>query len=399
VYWFTDWVITSYIGTKFTVDAFNYGHNPDLPVYFLTHFHSDHYTGLNTKFKYSKVFCSQITSNLVLEKLKVKPEFVVPLPMNQPVIIDRVKVTLFGANHCPGSALVLFEVPNPIGSTLPPTRILHTGDFRVCSEHLSIPEFQNLDYLYLDTTYLNESYKFPLQSDVVSKVVEFSKEFMGTKALTSSFGLKQSSLFDHFSAPSKSINYLNKKKLIIVGTYLIGKERIFLSIANALNSKVYVSSEKLNLLKCFDSSNIESILTRDPRDAVVHVLKMHELSYAKLEEYLESFEGYFEEILAIKPTGWSFSNKSSTYKRTNAYSNRDSLSKQDSEDGIKLRKEFSIRNISLYGVPYSEHSSFSELKAFVESVKNKKLKIIPTVKPNGIDYREMHDFLNSWNSC
>lgn len=72
----------------------------------------------------------------------------------------------------------------------------------------------------------------------------------------------------------------------------------------------------------------------------------------------------FDQIIAIRPTGWAFGKSKKT----------------------KSLEEFKISNIkpiyftsdiALLEIPYSEHSSFSELELFVKGLK--KAKIIPTV--------------------
>lgn len=56
----------SYIlsGTHFAVDAFCYGDIANVKHYFLTHFHSDHYSGLKKGFN-KMLFCSKITGKFL----------------------------------------------------------------------------------------------------------------------------------------------------------------------------------------------------------------------------------------------------------------------------------------------------------------------------------------------
>ena len=45
------------------------------------------------------------------------------LQLNDPIVVEGVKVTFLDANHCPGSAMILFEAPGR-------RPVLHTGDCR-----------------------------------------------------------------------------------------------------------------------------------------------------------------------------------------------------------------------------------------------------------------------------
>lgn len=85
--------------TNLTVDAFSYGKIDHCDGYFLTHFHADHYGGLTGKFDHGPLYCSQITCNLIKLQIKVSEKYLVPLPMDTPVHINGVTVTLIDANQ------------------------------------------------------------------------------------------------------------------------------------------------------------------------------------------------------------------------------------------------------------------------------------------------------------
>ncbi|XP_035001256.2 DNA cross-link repair 1A protein [Hippoglossus stenolepis] len=309
-------------GTKFVIDAFQYGEIEGITAYFLTHFHSDHYGGL-TKNSTVPIYCNRITGNLVKSKLRVAEQYVHILPMNTQVTVEGVKVILLEANHCPGSAMLLFFLHDG-------QKVLHTGDFRADPSMETYPELLScrVQTLYLDTTYCSPEYTFPRQQEVINFAVNTAFELVT----------------------------LSPRTLVVCGSYSVGKEKVFLALADVLGSKVCLSRDKYNTMCCLESEQIRQRITTDWKAAQVHVLPMMQISFDKLQQHLARFSQQYDQLLAFKPTGWTFSQKVESV-----------------ED---IRPQIT-GNISIYGIPYSEHSSFLELKRFVQWIKP--LKIIPTV--------------------
>lgn len=248
-----------------------------------------------------------VTANLVESRLKVERRYLHALPMDCPTVVEGVEVTLLEANHCPGSVLFLFKLKGG-------RNYLHTGDFRACTQMESYPALQriHIHQLYLDTTYCDPSYTFPPQQEVI----DFAVSLVHKK-------LKE-----------------NQKTLIVCGSYTIGKERIFVAIANALNTKICVTREKKAVLDCLEDKKLLESITLRPNEAQVHVLQMTKLNLMSLTEHLATMKNHTE-ILAFEPTGWTHNNKITSLD--------------------KLRPKCSRNGIHIYGVPYSEHSSYLEM--------------------------------------
>ncbi|KAJ6650529.1 hypothetical protein lerEdw1_006637 [Lerista edwardsae] len=232
-------------GTGFVVDAFQYGEIEGCTAYFLTHFHSDHYGGLTKKFTFP-IYCNKITGNLVKSKLRVQEQYVHVLPMDTECTVNGIKVVLLGANHCPGAAMILFFLPNG-------TVILHTGDFRAdpSMERYPFLTGQKIHTLYLDTTYCSPEYTFPPQQEVIQFAVNTAFEMVT----------------------------LNPRTLVVCGTYSIGKEKVFLAIAEVLGSKVSMSQDKYKTLQCLESTTVNSLITLDWSHTLIHLLPMMQINF------------------------------------------------------------------------------------------------------------------------
>ncbi|KAK1793988.1 hypothetical protein P4O66_010906, partial [Electrophorus voltai] len=280
-------------GTSFAVDAFQYGTIQGITAYFLTHFHSDHYDGLN-KNSTVPVYCNKITGNLVERKLKVDKQYIHVLPMNTQCTLDDVKVILLDANQ-----------------------------------------------------YCSPEYAFPTQQEVITFAANTAFEKVT----------------------------LNPRTLVVCGTYSVGKEKVFLAISQVLGSKVYMSRDRYATMCCLESEQISQCVTTDQKAARVHVLPMMQLNFKNLKTHLNRFLGTYDQLVAFKPTGWTFTQ---------------SVGVENIQAQVK-------DNISIYGIPYSEHSSYLELRRFVQWLQP--LKIIPTVNVGSRDNRKaMEQSFSEWRA-
>jgi len=330
------------VDVPFTVDAFSYGIIPGITAYFLSHFHYDHYMGLTSKFE-QPLYCSQVTANLVKLKLRVRESNIHPLPLDEPRVVRGVEVTLIEANHCPGAVMFLFRYTDG-------RCILHTGDFRADRTMEAHPALDSLrlDILYLDTTYCKPEYNFPSQQEVLAFIVGLAKKHVRWHSST----------------------------LFVCGSYTIGKEKLFLALAEALQLRVWANGDKFRIFQCLEDATLRSVLTTDQKQAAIHVLSMQQLNFKYLQDHLDRFNGKYTNLLAIKPTGWEHGSQSNV---------------SGFLEGIKPMTRGSV---AIYGIPYSEHSSYGEMRRFVQSTKP--IRVIPTVNVAGQGARRQMELIESW---
>ncbi|KAL9231305.1 hypothetical protein vseg_006547 [Gypsophila vaccaria] len=321
--------------TRFVIDGFRNAGDFSLS-YFLSHFHSDHYSGLTATWTNGVVFCSDITAKLVVDILGVSPEYVVKLPTNVTVIIDGVEVTLIDANHCPGAVQFLFSVE--FGGKF--EKFVHTGDFRFCNDMKLLPAlrcFVGCDAVFLDTTYCNPKFVFPLQEESIDYAV---------------------SVIDRISSENCDDND-RRRVLFLVATYVVGKERILVEISRRCGRKICVDSRKMKVLKALGYVD-EGVFTEDEGATDVHVVGWNVLgetwpyfrpNFVKMKEIMAE-KGYGR-VVGFVPTGWTYEVK---------------------------RNKFAIRTkdeLEIHLVPYSEHSNYNELREYVKFLKPKR--VVPTV--------------------
>nr|CAD7397006.1 unnamed protein product [Timema cristinae] len=331
--------------TLFVVDAFQYGIIPGVLAYFLTHFHSDHYGGLRKSFN-QPIYCSSITAALVSLKLGVDKAYLNVIDVDETRTVCGVKVTALDANHCPGSLMFLFQLAQG-------RNFLHVGDFRADPKMESYPCFWNLaiDRLYLDTTYCDPKHSFPSQSDTIAKVLEVTKSNLRVEPRT--LVLCGSYTIGELCCGPWCKSGRGRGGKITDILLFAGKEKVFLAVADLLNSKIWAAPDKRRVLRCLNDPIISQRLVDKAEEAQVHVCPMGDLNVQVLSNYLQKYSHCrkYTHILAFKPTGWV----------------------GGSPNIVPVRRN----NITICGVPYSEHSSFLELGRFVRFLKPRV--IIPTV--------------------
>jgi DNA cross-link repair 1A protein len=308
-------------GSMFAVDAFRFGEITGVEHYFLTHFHSDHYIGLRKKFSH-KIYLSEITAKLVRLLIGVSAEYLNVVHVNYPFYVDGVRITPIDANHCPGALLFLFQFPDG-------RNVLHTGDFRANDrmvEQLLHFKCQQLDLLYLDTTYLHTKKRMPPQDESIKFVIDGVQKYLESN--------------------------IGEKFLILVGAYLIGKERVWMSIAEHFNFRVFLDKDRLKAFMEICTCSIEfyqffrNHITFEESEADVRVVSMLQISYPNLRDFLSENQDSYNTILGVVATGWG-------------------------------TQKYSSGRISILHCQYSEHSSYDELERFVLNTRPKN--VISTV--------------------
>ncbi|KAI7837835.1 hypothetical protein COHA_008323 [Chlorella ohadii] len=259
--------------------------------WFLTHFHADHYKGLNGKFDRGTLYCSPPTALLVQQQLRVKPGCIRTVQLNSPILVEGVRVTFLDANHCPGAVMILFE---------PPGRrpVLHTGDCRLVADMQQEAVLQAVRQavalaaadaagvlrqpggkadLILDTTYCSPEYAFPSQQEVLK-----------------------------FAIDAVKAEAFNPKTLFLFGSYTIGKERLFLEAARVLQRKIYVSVAKRKILDCLNlPPEYRSLLTTDDHETNLHAVPLWMVSQKHMAKLLKHYRGRFSNAVGFQPTGWT----------------------------------------------------------------------------------------------
>ncbi|KAK3257218.1 hypothetical protein CYMTET_33686 [Cymbomonas tetramitiformis] len=141
------------------------------------------------------------------------------------------------------------------------------------------------------------------------------------------------------------------------------------------DTAIWVNSGRKRTLSLCEWPALTTRLTTDLACTPLHVLPIGHINPKKLKEYLARFTPRFKNLVALRPTGWTFSEKAG--------------------NGLSNIKPTQADGVSIYGIPYSEHSSYNELKEFVRFLRPQR--IVPTVNIGSATKRqEMEKHFHMW---
>ncbi|XP_066559762.1 5' exonuclease Apollo isoform X1 [Amia ocellicauda] len=218
-------------------------------LFFLSHMHSDHTSGLTSTWTNRPIFCSPVTGKLLRLKLQVKEKWIHPLEVGDTHMLplddigkETMTVTLIDANHCPGSVMFLFE--GYFGT------ILYTGDFRYMPSILREPclgNYKRIDVLYLDDTNCDPSRTLPSRQQATQQIKEIIRK--------------------------------HPLHNIIIGLYELGKETLLVELAMEFKTWVEVSPERLQTLQAL---NLPDVFTTEPGAGRIRVVSHSEIRSSSL---------------------------------------------------------------------------------------------------------------------
>lgn len=232
---------------------------------------------------------------------------------------ETIAVTVFDANHCPGSVMFLFQ--GYFGA------VFYTGDFRYDSpleQSFTLPPSLIVDKLYLDNTYCSPECDHPTREAAADTIIK--------------------------------IIFQNANSRIHIAVRRVGKEDLLVKIAQTLKEWIVVTPEMYDKLKLLELPNV---FTCDVDASRIHAVPF-ELCRAQHKKK------WSQPLLTILPT---------------------------SILGVMNRQPY-IEDQNIFIVPYSDHSSYSELIEFVSKIRPRCVIPIVTGAINRQDMTVFQYFLN-----
>lgn len=139
------------------------------------------------------------------------------------------------------------------------------------------------------------------------------------------------------------------------------------------------------------------MLTNDPLEAGVHVVPLHTITSDNFKDYLSKWEGRWTKAVGFRPTGWTYTPQAGA----NVFPSVAHIISREQGRTFTHANLRQMRNstpsLMLYGVPYSEHSSFFELTCFALSLHWEKM--VATVNIGSAKSRgKMEQWFEKWQT-
>lgn len=297
-------------------------------LFFLSHMHADHTSGLTSTWSHRPIYCSPLTSKLLKLKLQVKEKWIRPLEVGEPHMLllddlgkERMTVTLIDANHCPGAVMFLFE--GYFGT------ILYTGDFRYTPSMLReecLRNNTNIDVLYLDNTNCDPTRTVPSRQRATQQIKEIIRAHSGYS--------------------------------IVIGLYSLGKESLLVELAMEFKTWVEVDVDRLQTLRVLE---LPDVFTTEPGAGRIRAVNQSEINASNLLAWNKE-----QPTIAILPTSRAIV---SSHPNVHVVPYSDHSSYQELEDFVSALRPISLVPIVGRCLPY-----FSSL---LSPCKKRKTLVIP----------------------
>ena len=212
---------------------------------------------------------------------------------------------------------------------------------------------KRIDDLYLDTTYCDPKYALPSQAECIADVVRVAVEEV------------------------RQAQDAQQRLLMLFGAYTIGKEMVYLAVAQQLGMKVYVDHRRFRILNALDCWTKEqrAVFTTRPDETILWVVPLGHINMKKLPSYqkirMKGLQRDFDRVVGFRPTGWALGPPPTT-TTTNKKGGTGPTTMDNVVRTVNRGNQFAV-----HSVPYSEHSSFPELVECLETLNPRR--IIPTV--------------------
>ncbi|XP_062854425.1 5' exonuclease Apollo [Trichomycterus rosablanca] len=235
--------------TPIAVDCWQLRKCSHVRLFFLSHMHTDHTSGLTSTWSHRPIYCSPLTAKLLRLKLQVNEKWIHALEVGEPHMLplddigkEKLTVTLIDANHCPGAIMFFFE--GYFGT------ILYTGDFRYTPSMLREPCLRNnttIHVLYVDNTNCDPTRSIPSRQRACQQMKEIIRGHP---------------------------NYT-----VVIGMYALGKESLLVQLALEFKTWVEVDVERLETLRLLE---LPDVFSTEPGSGRLRVVSQSEINAANL---------------------------------------------------------------------------------------------------------------------